>query len=164
MMSSQAVFIKVQNTLMPRARRGRGLTVEEMQKAAGEVVEGHKTKFRDELLEAIAGSRAAIDAWRPGRGLAGLVSELFAMAAKAEEHGAIFGNRLLSEVGVKLTKLTSRFSSAAAASTPSDKAMTSIRLHLDAMTVALDRAQADTIDEAGQRLLNNLELTHRTIK
>lgn len=163
MMSSQAVFIKVQNTLKRRAQRGRGLTVEQMQKAAGEVVEGHKTKLRDELLAAIAGSRAVIDEWRAGQDLANLVTELFSMAAEAEEHGAIFGNRLLSEVGAKLRMLMSRFSSAAA-STPSDKALTSIRLHLDAMNVALDRPQADAIDEAGQRLLNNLELTHRTIK
>ena len=166
MTSPKAIFMQVHNTLKRRTERARGgLTMEQMQQAAGGVVEQHTASLSDLLRTDIADSRKAIDEWKPGHDSAALVAKLGQMAVKSEEQGRVFGNRLLTEVGVRLTRFMARFSSAASAAAPGMKAMIAIKLHLDAMIVALDgRGQRDTVDEAGQVLLNNLELTHQTIK
>jgi hypothetical protein len=162
---TQAIFMHIHNTLKRRTQRGRGLTLEEMQQAAGEVLEGHTTSLSDQLLIDIADSRKTIDEWTPGQNCAALVSKLSQMASKSEEQGRVFGNRLLTEVGVRLSQFMAHLSNAASASAPSRKAMIAIKLHLDAMIVALDgRGKRDAIDEAGKILLSNLELTHQTIK
>lgn len=163
MSSSKPVFMNVANTLKRRAQRGRGVTIEEMQQAAGQVLESHTTKLRDVMLAAIADSREMINQWRAGGDHKALVAKLVVMAAEAQDQGRIYGNRLLTEVGTRLGAFMNLLSSATDHA-PNAKATIAIQLHLDAMIVALDRPQHDKIDEAGQVLLSNLELTQRTIK
>src|SRR5262245_32769642 len=119
------------NTLKRRAQRGRGFTIEEMQQAAGQVLEEHTTKLRDTMLAAIADSREMIKQWRAGGDYKALVEKLVVMAAEAEGQGRIYGNRLLTEVGTRLGKFMSMLANAS--TTPSAKSTTAIELHLDAM-------------------------------
>ena len=164
MSSSKPVIMNVANTLKRRAQRGKGVTIEEMQRVAGEVLESHSTKLRDTMMAAIADSREMINHWRAGGDHKALVEKLTVMADEAQDQGRIYGNRLLAEVGARLSAFMSLLARAAKDAAPNAKAAIAIQLHLDAMMVAIDRPQHDKIDEAGQVLLSNLELTQRTIK
>ena len=164
MSSSKPVIMNVANTLKRRAQRGKGITIEEMQRVAGEVLESHTTKLRDTMMAAIADSREMIKQWRAGGDQKALVEKLAVMADEAQDQGRIYGNRLLTEVGARLETFMSLLASAAKTAAPNAKATIAIQLHLDAMMVAIDRPQHDKIDEAGQVLLSNLELMQRTIK
>lgn len=164
MSSSKPVIMHVNNTLKRRAQRGKGVTIEEMQRVAGEVLETHTNKLRDTMLAAIADSREMITQWRAGGDCKALVEKLVVMAEEAQDQGRIYGNCLLTEVGVRLGQFMSLLAAAAGSSGPNPKAAIAIQLHLDAMIVALDSAQPDKIDEKGQVLLSNLELTQKTVK
>ena len=162
-MSSPPIFMKVANTLKRRAGRGRGASVEEMQQAAGQVMADHTTKLRDDVLAAIADSREMLAHWKAGGKVGALVAKLTVMATEAEDQGRIYGNLLLTEVGARLSTFMALFSKAASTGKPSVKATIAIGLHLDAMIVAIDQGGRDKIDESGENLLKNLELTQRTI-
>jgi predicted signal transduction protein with EAL and GGDEF domain len=160
--SEKAVFVKPANTLRRRAERGRGVAIEEMMQAADQVLEAHTASGRDELLAAIAEARAAIVDWRRGGDRATLVAKLGAMASEGESQGHVLGNPLLTEVSTRLGAFVSLLAKAVHEATDA-KAATATALHLDAMIVALERKK-DGIDEEGQTLLSNLELTQRTIR
>lgn len=162
MSTTKPVLVNAANTLKRRAERGRGITIAELQQAAGQVLKSHTTKLRDTMLAAVSDSREMIKQWRAGDDYKALVQKLVVMSGEAEDQGRIYGNRLLTEVGLRLGTFMSLLQNASA--TPSAKSTTAIELHLDAMMVALDRPAHDKIDEVGQVLLSNLELTQRTIK
>ena len=160
--SEKNTFVKPANTLKRRAARGRGIAIEEMVQAADQVLEAHTTSGREELLAAIAEARTAIAEWEAGGGHAIVVDRLRAMANEGESQGHVLGNLLLSEVSARLSAFVSLLAKASPEARDG-KAATATALHLDAMIVALDR-RPDAIDEEGQSLLSNLELTQRTIR
>jgi len=163
-MSAQASarLIKAANPLLPRARRGRGLTVEDMVRAAEQALESHGANARARMLAAIADARAAIARRTDGAERAALIAKLAAMAGEGEAQGRVLGNPLLADVSARLGAFVALFAKTGVAA-PDAKAATALALHLDAMIVALDRRQ-DALDDEGRTLLDNLELTERTIK
>jgi hypothetical protein len=161
-MKPEVQFIKVNNTLKRRAERAPGLTLEAMIEAADHVLQTHSAQGRDALLVAIADARAAIAAWRSGGARETLVATLAALAGEGEAQGRVLGNPLLSEVSTRLSAFVSLFAEAAHV-LPDGKIATALSVHLDAMIVALD-AKAVVIDDTGQTLISNLELTQRTVK
>ncbi len=162
-MSSPPTFMKVMNTLKRRVARGtQGVSIEEMQQAAGQVLADHTTKLRDGMLAAIDDSREMIVRWKASGDVGALLAKLTVMASQAEEQGRIYGNALLTEVGARLSTFMTLLKAASSAK-PNAKAIIAIELHLDAMIVALDQAASDKVDEPGRLLLKNLELTQRII-
>lgn len=161
MTAADAVFVKVPNTLKRRAEQGRGVALEDMVKAADQVLETHTKTGRDHMLAAILNARAAVADWRSGGDREDLIAQLRVMAKEAESQGRILGSPLLTEVSTRLGTFVSLFEKCGPA--PDPKATIAIALHLDAMVVALDRRR-DEVDEPGRTLLANLELTQRTIK
>jgi hypothetical protein len=160
--SEKVVYVKPANTLRRRAERGRGIALEEMMQAADQVLDAHSSSGREELLAAIAEARAAIGEWQRGGDRATLATKLSAMASEGESQGHVLGNPLLTEVSARLGAFVSLLAKASHEAKDA-KAIMATTLHLDAMVVALDRKQ-DGIDEEGQTLLSNLELTQRTIR
>ena len=161
--SGRPVFIKVMNTLKRRAQRGRGASIEEMCAAANQVLSDHTADSRDATLGAIAESRQAIAAWKVGGNNAILVQNLARMAREAEDQGNVLGNPLLAQVGTRLNTFVTLFSRLPPEAAPNRKAIMAIELHLDAMLVAIDKGQHDTIEDSALVLLSDLELTRRTI-
>jgi hypothetical protein len=157
-----AVFVRVDNALKRRAERAPGVTIEEMLKAADQVLEVHSANGRDHMLAAIAEARNAIEHWKVSGDRAALVAKLTAMAAEGEGQGRVLGNPLLTEVSTRLATFVALFARAAVTA-PDAKAAVAIALHLDAMIVALDGRPKPAIDEPGRTLLTNLELTRRTL-
>jgi hypothetical protein len=162
MSSEKPVFVKPANTLKRRAERGRGVAIEEMMQAADQVLEAHTTSGREQLLAVIADTRAAIVEWQNGGERAAVVAKLHAMASEGESQGHVLGNPLLTEVSTRLGGFVSLLAKASHDAKDAKAAMATA-LHLDAMIVALDR-KCDAIDDEGQTLLSNLELTQRTIR
>ena len=160
---TKPTFITVANTLKRRACRGPGLSVEDMQRTAGEVIEEQNNRLREEMQGAIADSREMVQRWKAGGEVGALVAKLNEMAGAAQDQGRTFGNPLLTEVGTKLGVFMALFSQAASSAKPSAKATIAIGLHLDAMVAAINQGQSDRIDDAGRVLLQNLELTQRTL-
>ena len=159
----QAVFIKVANTLKRRAARGKGMSVDQLQEVAARVMTDHAATLREAMLGSIAESRDIIARWKAGGDHAALAGKLAAMATQAEDQGTVFGNPLLHEVGKRLASFVALFAKSGSAANPSAKAIIALELHLDAMLVAIEQGQHDTIADSGQTLLRNLELTQRTI-
>ena len=160
--SEKAIFVKPANTLKRRAERGRGVAIEEMMQAADQVLEAHTTSGREQLLAVIADTRAAIVEWQNGGERATVVVKLQALASEGESQGHVLGNPLLTEVSTRLGGFVSLLAKASH-DTKDAKVAMATALHLDAMIVALDR-KSDAIDDEGQTLLSNLELTQRTIR
>lgn len=162
MSGSPVVFVNIHNTLKRRAERAPGISVEEMLRAANEVIETHRTNGQQRLRDAVVEARTALDRANMADGRGALAQKLTKLAAETEEHGRILGNALLAEIGVRLAGFLALLAKATGGLQP--KSVAALGLHLDAMIVALDGPQMNDVDEAGWTLLRNLELTRSTIK
>ena len=159
----QPVFITAMNTLKRRAQRGPGMSIEEMQQAADQILLEHAAKIREDTLSLIVETKETITAWKNGTDNTILIQKLTVMAQAAEDQGTVIGNPLLTEVGKRLNAFTFLFAKSMAHSVPNQKAIVAIELHLDAMMVAIDPRQSASIEDSGLVLLQNLELTQRTV-
>lgn len=162
MSASPVVFVNIHNTLKRRAERAPGISVEEMLRAANEVIEAHRANGQQRLRDAVLEARTAINQANMAVDRGALMQKLTKLAAETEEHGRILGNALLAEIGVRLAGFLALLVKAVDGA--QSKAVAALGLHLDAMIVALDGPQMNDVDEAGWTLLRNLELTRSTIK